>query len=709
MNINNAIPLAFQYYGAGNLQQAAALCREILEEQPHSISVLHLLGIIYYQVGDYDSALRYIKKILQFDPEYSEAYNNLGSITKAKGQFDEAINYFQKAIDLNPCHADAYYNMGNAFIEKGHLDDAIRCYQKAIDLKPNFALAYNNLGNIFLDKGQLDQAITYYKKALAANPHVSVTYNNLGNALSAKEQFTEAITYYQKALNLDPADAKTYLNLGNAMKKQVRMNEAVAAYDRALEYNPSSIEAVWARCMAQLPVVYPNQSSIQISRGSYYKELMELREIIFSKPSYYTEEDAAAAVGKHQPFYLAYQGLNDRELQKVYGELVCRIMALKYPQFAIAPSMPSWVSGEPLRIGIASGYFYYHSNWKIPIKGWVENLDKQRFELYGYYTWHKNDQETIIARKSFKKFVEGIRSFEKLCQIIRDDNLHVLIFPEIGMDPLTVRLASLRLAAIQCTSWGHPDTSGLPAIDYYLSSDLMEPSDAEDHYTEKLIRLPNLSIYYTPLDLPRVCVNRETFSLRPHAILYLCCQSLFKYLPQYDEVYPRIAQTIPDCQFLFISNRSNFVTEQFRARLKLTFNNYGLDAEDHIVCLPFLEPAQYHAINRLADIYLDSIGWSGCNSTLEAISHNLPIVTLPGELMRGRHSFAILTMMGIQDTVARSLDEYIEIAVRLGLDSGWRTHMSNKIEINKHRVYRDEACITGLEDFLETGVKEKLK
>jgi protein O-GlcNAc transferase len=708
MDVNRSMQLAIKHYGAGNLQQAESLCREILKNEPNNAGAFHLLGIIYYRVGDYDSATSYIKEALKFNPEYAEAYSILGSITKAKGQLNEAITYFQKAIDLNPRYVDAYYNLGNAFVEKEQPDDAVTCYEKAIDLNPHFASAYNNLGNVFLDMGQLDQAITYYSKALAENPHVAVTYNNLANALSEKEQFAEAITCYQKALNLNPADAKTYLNLGNAMKKQGKMSEAVAAYDRALEYKPGYIEALWARCIAQLPIVYPDQPSIQVSRRSYYEELMKLQEVVSLKPMK-DVEDAYSAVGRHQPFYLAYQGLNDRELQQIYGQLVCKIMALKYPHFAASPPMPSWTPGGPLRIGIVSGYLYYHSNWKIPIKGWVEKLDKQRIDLYGYYTWNKKDQETIIAKQYFKKFVEDSRSFERLCQIIRADNLHVLIFPEIGMDPMTVKLAGLKLAPVQCASWGHPDTSGLPTIDYYLSSDLMEPSHADMHYTEKLVRLPNLSVYYEPPDLPLLDVNRESFGLRSNAILYLCCQSLFKYLPQYDDVYPKIAQKIPDCQFLFISHKSNFVKEQFRLRMKLTFNKYGLDAEDYVIFLPFLEPAQYFAINRLSDIYLDSIGWSGCNSTFEAIFHNLPVVTMPGELMRGRHSFAILTMMNLHDTIAHSFDEYVEIAARLGLDSEWRNRISRKIEIYKHRIYRDEACITALEDFLGATVKGRLK
>jgi predicted O-linked N-acetylglucosamine transferase (SPINDLY family) len=338
----------------------------------------------------------------------------------------------------------------------------------------------------------------------------------------------------------------------------------------------------------------------------------------------------------------------------------------------------------------------------------VENLDTKRFTLYGYYTGKTKDRATETARKSFVRFVEDIYSFEDLCTIIREDDLHVLIYPEIGMDPITARLAALWLAPVQCTSWGHPDTSGLPTIDYYLSSDLMEPPDADEHYAEELIRLPNLSIYYTPLDVPSAEVNRDTFGLRPTSTLYLCCQSLFKYLPHYDEVYPRIAQQVPDSQFLFISHsRSRWITEQTRSRIQQKFDDYNLNSHDYVLFLSHLDPEQYDAINRLADVYLDSIGWSGCNSTFEALACDLPVVTLPGDLMRGRHSSAILTMIGVTETIASDLDEYVSLAVKLGLDTEWRRHISDRISKNKHRAYYDKTCIAALEDFLDGAVKEK--
>ena len=412
-------------------------------------------------------------------------------------------------------------------------------------------------------------------------------------------------------------------------------------------------------------------------------------------------DDAVDAVGSANPFYLAYQQANDIELQRLYGEIVHKIMTAKYPHFAHIHHEKYQVTDKKIRIGFVSAFFYSHSNWKIPIKGWIENLDKNKFEIYAYYTGKKKDITTEEAKQHFVRFIEDIYSFEDLCNIIRNDDLHVLVYPEIGMDPITIKLAALRLAPIQCASWGHPQTSGMPTIDYFLSSDLMETTEADKYYTENLIRLPNLSIYYTPLDSPSADIEHENFGLDQESIIYLCFQSLFKYLLQYDEIYPRIAREVHDCKFLFIADKSTNITEQFSLRLSMAFKEFNMDAKKYMIILPRLDASSYSAINSLADIYLDSIGWSGCNSTLEALACNLPVVTIPGKMMRGRHSSAILTMMGVTETIASTIDEYIKLAVRLGLDPDWRKQISSKIAANKHLIYRDRTCIDALERFLE--------
>jgi protein O-GlcNAc transferase len=708
MKINKTMQLALIYYRAGNLQQTINLLEEILCKQPDDSEILKFLGIIYAQLENYDLAVHYFLKTLQCNSNEPDACLALGNIYMSQKRFHESIQYFKKVLEINPNSIEAYHYLAHIFSEQKQCDEAIVYVKKALHINPDNADSYFNLGLLLQQKGNSSEAIECYKKVLQINSHAYGAYNNIGMILHENEKPNEATYYYQKALECNPSFYLTHLNLGKALYDQGKNEQAMAAFDVAISLNPHDIAAYFARCMSQLFILYQNKSSLALSRRRYHEKLTKLRETIPLKTPQDIEA-AASAVGSSHPFFLAYQGLNDKELQQQYGELVHRIMTARYPHFADRPAIPLRGHGEPLRVGFVSAFFHTHSNWKLPIKGWIENLTTQKFHLYGYFTGKIKDDVTKHARTIFHRFVEDTYSFEDLCRIILKDNLHILIYPAINMDQMTIKLAALRLAPIQCASWGHPDTTGLPTIDYYLSSALMEPPDADDHYTEHLIRLPNLSIYYTPLDIPEISVSRNDFGIREKSIAYLCCQNLCKYLPQYDEIYPRIAKKVKNCQFVFITfKRSESITEAFRSRVKHTFQQFNMNADDYLVFLPVLDAAHYLALNRLADVYLDSIGWSGCNSTLEAISCNLPIVTLPGNLMRGRHSAAILTMMGLTETIASSLDEYIELAVRLGVDPEWRKQISNTIDANKHRAYRDTTCIHALEDFLETVVREKL-
>jgi protein O-GlcNAc transferase len=274
------------------------------------------------------------------------------------------------------------------------------------------------------------------------------------------------------------------------------------------------------------------------------------------------------------------------------------------------------------------------------------------------------------------------------------------------MDKVTAQLAAQRLASVQCTSWGHPVTSGFPTIDYFISSDLMEPPAGDEHYSEQLVRLPNLSIYYEPSIKPLPALARAELGLRSGAVVYWCCQSLPKYLPQFDAVFARIAREVGDCQFTFIAfSGGPHVTENFRSRLDRAFAAEGLQAADHCVVLPRLAPDRFVAAIGQCDVVLDSIGWSGCNSTLESLAHNVPIVTLTGELMRGRHTTAILTRMGISETIARTVNEYVSIAIGLGRNAAVRAAVRAKVEANKHRIYRDHDCIGALEAFLDRAAR----
>ena len=211
---------------------------------------------------------------------------------------------------------------------------------------------------------------------------------------------------------------------------------------------------------------------------------------------------------------------------------------------------------------------------------------------------------------------------------------------------------------------------------------------------------PGGAFYYA--DDIKQPITRAELGMRPEASVFWCGQSLYKYLPQYDEVFPRIAKEAGDCQFVFIRHAGGEgVNELFQRRLERAFAAHGLNAADHCLFLSRLGAGQFVAAIGLCDVFLDSIGWSGCNSTLEALAFDLPIVSLPGALMRGRHTMAILRMIGVTETVADSIDGYVATAVRLGRDASWRAARSAQIAAHKHRVYRDRSCIAALGTFLQ--------
>jgi protein O-GlcNAc transferase len=170
------------------------------------------------------------------------------------------------------------------------------------------------------------------------------------------------------------------------------------------------------------------------------------------------------------------------------------------------------------------------------------------------------------------------------------DAPHVLIYPGLLMDELSLQLAAQRLAPIQCNALGHPETSGLPTIDYFLSRDMMEPLDADKHYTERLVRLPNLSIYYEPLATSQATITRGELGVRPDAIVFWCGQSLYKYHPQYDFVFAKIAKFVGNCQFVFIKHaKETAVADLFHRRLDSVFSGW-VSRLQTIACLSKVRP-----------------------------------------------------------------------------------------------------------------------
>ena len=683
----------------GRDEDAIDSYRRALEIKPDLWEAHHNLGNMLKNLKHFAGAITCYKRAIEIRPNSAVSHFRLGNLLRDVGCIEDAIDSYRRALEIKPDLWEAHHNLGNALRNLKRFAEAITCYKRAIEIRPNFAESHFRLGNLLKDVGCVEDAINSYRRAVEIEPNDAATHNNLGNALTNLDRYEDAVTSYRRAIEIWPNNAGAHYNLGNVLRKLTRHEEAIATYRRVISIDPNDHRARLGLCLLQIPIIYDSADELEARRAAYERSLKDLVAFYSNKSDKYLS-GAEDAVGSLQPFYLAYQGMNDRDLQALYGQLICRLMAASYPQWSERQPMPGPDAEGRIRVGIVSGFFHWHSNWKIPIKGWVEQLDGSRFRLFGYYMQTGNDTATHEAENLFDRFDQEPRSFSDWCRAIRDDDLHVLIFPEIGMDPTTAMLAALRLAPVQCSSWGHPNTSGYPTIDYFLSSDLMEPPDGDDHYTETLVRLPNLSIYYDPPQIEDVTMTPADLGAREESVLYWCCQSLYKYLPRHDDVFPRIAKQVGDCQFVFIRHPSDWVTERFRARLERTFSAHGLPWDRYCVFTERLEAAQFMAAMRVMDVFLDSVGWSGCNTTLEALGSGLPVVAYRGDLMRGRHTAAILEMMGITETIAETIEQYVDLAVRMGRDTHWRAKVARQMVANRHKAYCDQTSIKGLEEFL---------
>jgi len=505
---------AISLFKLHRFEESIAQFDRILLRQPNHIAALTERGAVLAALKKYDGALDSIERALSLDPRCAEAHLIKGNVCGELQRHDEALTAYKTALALKPDLTNAWLGRGNLLRAMRRFDEALASYDKALNFNPNLAEAWLGRGNVFRDTARHDDAFAAYDKALALNPNLAQAWLGRGNVLRDIKRSYEASAAYDKALKLNPRLAEAWLGRASAACDLNLVDDAMGDFQKVLETRPDYSEARFALCFAELPILYADEEEIVRRRAAYEQKLHALSGGVASGD---VKGDLLKGLGFMQPFFLAYQGYNDIDLQRLYGSLASRIVEQRYPS---APLSPPPARDEAIRIGIVSNFFYSHTVWKILIKGWISQLNRTRFRVFGYHTGTSHDAETEIAAKICDRFVARALNVDGWREEILSDAPHVLIYPGLLMDNVSVLLAAQRLAPVQCNSWGHPETSGLPTLDYFLSSDLMEPPDAASHYTERLIRLPNLSIYYEPIATEVVSVSRADYGLRSDATVF---------------------------------------------------------------------------------------------------------------------------------------------------------------------------------------------
>ena len=475
-------------------------------------------------------------------------------------------------------------------------------------------------------------------------------------------------------------------------------------YRSASRLQPTLIQAQWGYVMAQLPAVSQTFAEQEQAPKAFAKALNQLRADWRNR----SLDELYPAVGAQQPYFLAYIGGNHRSLLQAYGSYCVELMQVWMRQESALPALRS-TSGRKCRLAIVSAHVHSHSVWHALLKGWIQHLDPNRFELHLFHMGSRHDAETDWAGRHVKKLYVGQRSWQEWARLIAQTQPDVLIYPEVGMDATTVRLASLRLARVQYASWGHPITTGLPTIDAYISAEALEPPDAQNHYTESLVRLPRLGCSYMPYGTSAQAPDLLTWGINASDRVLLSPGVPYKYSPQHDRIWVELVRQCQPCKLVFFSSSNESLSAEFKRRLQDAFVRAGVSFEAGVRFIPWQPQAQFFGWLDKADVFLDTIGFSGFNTAIQAVERGAPIVAYEGEEMRGRFASALLRQLGLEAYVAQSVEQYIGLVQGLLQSPAAAAEYRVAIAQRRGGLWDDRATVEALStDILERAALHKI-
>jgi protein O-GlcNAc transferase len=651
-----------------------------------------LLAMTRTNQGDLVAALKCVERAVEVAPQFGDAHNHLGQVRQEQGNWDGAIQAYRRAVELQPKNPRFRNNLGYALRIQGQFSEAIVELKQAVALKPDYLLARNNLGDALWQDGQIVPAQATFQQTIRMAPEDCQAHISYGELMLAMSRPDKAAPLLESAVRLQPANVAARIQQAFAYTLGGREEQAREAYRAVLRLQPDKLTAMFALRLI-LPPVYRDRQHVLDTRASYERGLTELETIAAE----YRGDPANVSGLNWGNFYLAYQGLDDTEAQRRYAGIIETLLRRVLPQHFTPLAAQPLTAGRRLRVGFASSFLRYCTAG-LYFKSWVTKLDRQRFEIFFYNLSPQRDiiVKEVAAHADHTDHVPIVLA--QMAERIKGDRLDVLIFPEVGMDYVGSLLPALRLAPVQCAGWGHPVTTGRSNVDYFISCAFMEPPDAQAHYTERLTLLDGIGTFYERPIL-RGERSRKDFALPEQRTLYLNPQSLHKIHPDHDQPMFDILQRDPKGDLVFFQAYEPEITERFRQRIESRLHAAGI-APDRLHFLPRMMHDDYRQLNRLCDVMLDTLHWSGGNTSLDAIAAGLPIVALPGRFMRGRQSQAMLRLLGLDQYIATDADDYVRIAVALANDPDARARASQQMHEHAGAIFEREEPIRQLENFL---------
>ncbi len=533
----------------------------------------------------------------------------------------------QKALSIKPDYSPSHNAAGLVCACMGKFNEAIVYFREAVRLDDNFVEAWSNLGNAQSAAGDFNAAIISFKEALRRNPNFFEAYYNMGNCLRETNNFDEAITCYKAALNVRPVSAEALTNLGEALQTIGNFTEAENYYRRILELSDKKNS-----------VAYSNLLLCMNYNPAYSPERLYEEHVRFGKTFY------SPQTGPRQGTCYA-------------------------------------TSRKKIRIGYVSPDFCMH-----PASRFIEPMlrfhDRDDFEICCYSNVARPDEITEKTKKlAFQWHDISHISDDQVARLIKNDEIDILVDLSGHTARNRLLVFAKKPAPIQVSYLGYPNTTGLSAIDYYLSDKMVDPAGHDRFYVEKLVRLERCFCAFMPYENSPP-VNALPAQKAGH-ITFGSLHTLARLNEQVIDLWSKLLHTVISSRLCIIRNT---LVGGVRERLYAEFETRGIPRQ-RIDMRNTLPPGGHLALYHDIDIALDTFPWSGHTTACESLWMGVPVVTLCGDRHAGRMVSSILSAAGVTDCIAQTPDEYIAIARQLAsspnvlqsLRQGLRARMSQSV------------------------------
>ncbi|MER2624745.1 MAG: tetratricopeptide repeat protein [Accumulibacter sp.] len=651
----------------GRDSDALPVLRQAAKLLPRDAEVQSNLGLVLFDMGKLPEAAACQRRALKIRPEFAEAHYNLANVRYAQGKFAEAAAGYQRALALKPDFPRAHCNLGNALAEQGDFPAADAAYNQALALQPDFAEAHKGLGRSLMALDRPDEALDHYRQALTLKPEDAQTRYYLGEALRARGRLDEAEAAFRRAVQDKPDFAEAHFNLGNTLDDQGRLSEAEAALRCALQYRPDFEGALYnlgnvLRAQERLSEAEASYRQALVIKPDMEQALLNLG-VTLTELGRYGEGEAACrqAMALKPDYALAHSNLlfclthnENNDASALFAEH-CRFGE----QFE-TPLGAHWSAHgnrkDPercLQVGFVSADFRNHavSNFIEPVL--TELKSHRTLALHAYFSHAAEDHVTLRLRQLFHHWHPVVDLDDAaLAAKIREDGIDILI--DLSGHTGHHRLLSFarKPAPIQVTWIGYPGTTGLQAMDYFLSDRFVLPvGEFDQQFTEKIVRIPATAPF---LPFPGAPQINPLPALSQGYVTFGSFNRPTKIGAPVIALWSQLLAAVPDSRMLLGAMRPDGGMK----RLLDEFARHDI-GNDRLSFHPRTSMDDYLQLHHQVDICLDTFPYAGGTTTFHALWMGVPTLTLAGRTVPGRTGAAILAHVGLDTFITHEATEFV--------------------------------------------------